>query len=189
MKNLIISFISMFLIVASAAAQTTIKLNNNESSIKVTGTSTLHDWTVEAEEAEGYASVQAGSESESISGGRLQVVVDAMNSGKNSMDKVLKKALKKDNHPEIVFEYTETLKMEPIDNRSFSLLSSGDLTIAGETRQVQLEMTGTLRDGNLRLEGQKSFKMSEFNIEPPSAMFGTIKSGDKITVHFSVIFQ
>ncbi|MGM0574049.1 MAG: YceI family protein, partial [Bacteroidota bacterium] len=125
----------------------------------------------------------------SISGGRIQVVVDAMNSGKNSMDKVLKKALKEDDHPEIVFEYTETLNLEPIDNRSFSLLSSGDLTIAGKTRQVQLEMTGTLREGNLRLEGQKSFKMSEFDIDPPSAMFGTIKAGDKITVHFTVIFQ
>ncbi|MDZ7776563.1 MAG: YceI family protein [Bacteroidales bacterium] len=164
-------------------------MDNRASSIEIEGTSTLHDWVVVAEMAEGFATWQNSEATKAIKAGRLQVAVDALNSGKSSMDKVMKKALQESDHPKIVFTYSETITFVPIDSRNFHLRVSGDLTIAGETRQIQLDMKGSSREGHLKLEGEKALKMSDFNIEAPSAMFGTIKSGDKITVNFSVIFQ
>jgi hypothetical protein len=31
--------------------------------------------------------------------------------------------------------------------------------------------------------------MTEFNMEPPKAMMGTIKAGDEVTINFNIIFS
>jgi hypothetical protein len=35
-------------------------------------------------------------------------------------------------------------------------------------------------------KGSKKIKMTDFNVEPPSFMFGSVKTGDEITVTFDV---
>jgi hypothetical protein len=38
------------------------------------------------------------------------------------------------------------------------------------------------------LEGEKTFNMTDYAIEPPKALFGTITTGDEITIKFKSIF-
>jgi len=64
-------------------------------------------------------------------------------------------------------------------------LSTGILSIAGNEQEVEVAVTGQLTaEGQLTFKGSKALKFSDFDIEPPSAMFGQIVCGDEITVHF-----
>jgi hypothetical protein len=56
--------------------------------------------------------------------------------------------------------------------------------VAGVTRPVEVEVVYEVRNGALFFKGSKKIKMTQFNVEPPSFMFGTIKTGDEITVSF-----
>jgi hypothetical protein len=43
-----------------------------------------------------------------------------------------------------------------------------------------------LPNGELQLTVSKKLKMTDFKMEPPTAMMGTIKVGDEVTVIFDV---
>ena len=52
---------------------------------------------------------------------------------------------------------------------------------------MTLTATVTTKDGGiLHCTGSKTFKMSEYQVEPPTFMFGNGKDGDEITVTFNV---
>ena len=40
----------------------------------------------------------------------------------------------------------------------------------------------------ITFSGEKELKMTDFNVTPPTAMFGAIKSGDDITIKYDVVF-
>jgi polyisoprenoid-binding protein YceI len=67
----------------------------------------------------------------------------------------------------------------------FTLDTRGRLTIAGVTREVTMQVTGT-RDskGTCILTGRVPIRMSDYGIKPPVAMLGTIKTGNDVTVSF-----
>ena len=44
-------------------------------------------------------------------------------------------------------------------------------------------------DNKVVLKGEKTFKMTEFKIDPPKALLGTITTGDEITIKFNTIFK
>lgn len=56
----------------------------------------------------------------------------------------------------------------------------GKLTIAGKTKLTDLVATLTYNAGNktFNCTGTKKLKMSEYGVKPPTAMMGTIKTGD-----------
>ena len=69
------------------------------------------------------------------------------------------------------------------------VVASGDLTIAGKTNKVDLPFTLTVSDGKAVLEGKIPLKMTDFGIEPPKALLGTIKTGDEIEVHYNTVWK
>jgi polyisoprenoid-binding protein YceI len=61
--------------------------------------------------------------------------------------------------------------------------ATGRLTIGGATHPVDLDLAIVSHDdGQLMITTDIAFKMTDFNIKPPTAMMGMIKSGDAITV-------
>lgn len=104
------------------------------------------------------------------------------------MDKNVYEALKEEDHPEISYELKST-KYTKASGQEYEITAIGDLTIAGQTKEVEITMNGEFQDSMLKVEGSKSFNMSKFDVDPPTVMFGTIKTGDKITVDFSIIYN
>jgi hypothetical protein len=43
-----------------------------------------------------------------------------------------------------------------------------------------------LPNGDLQFSASKKIKMTEYKMEPPTAMMGTIKVGDEVTVNFDI---
>jgi hypothetical protein len=51
--------------------------------------------------------------------------------------------------------------------------------------QVKVFMPST---GQLAFEGSQTIKMTDYGITPPTALFGTLKTGDEITITFKTNF-
>jgi polyisoprenoid-binding protein YceI len=76
----------------------------------------------------------------------------------------------------------------PGTSDSFTVKSVGTLTIAGTEKTVNMDVTASkLPDGSIRAEGELPLLMTDFGVKPPTAMFGTLRTDNKITVKFSLL--
>lgn len=157
--------------------------NADASKVIITGTSTVHDWESEAEEFSGEASIDIEDGLlVSITDLKFSVVVNSIKSGKSGMDKKIYEALNPKRYPSIVFELIEVAEVD--EN---SLVANGILTISGVTNNIRMEVNyEVLPDGAVSFKGTQSIKMTDYKIDPPTAVFGTIKAGDEVKVAFNM---
>ena len=78
--------------------------------------------------------------------------------------------------------------MEVTSNDGSKLSTNGNLTLAGVTRQIQMDVNVEETSEGIRYTGSVPLKMSDFEIRPPTAMFGALRTGDEVTVGFDVVF-
>lgn len=194
MKNKVYSYIKtlivsvLFLSLPSQIYSQDYKLVNDTSSIIVSGTSTLHDWHVDGENQSGSLSF---SEAESFNINELsfRVKAESLKSGKNSMDKNTYKALNTDKYKDIVFSYTKTNSVVKKGEGHYMITASGKLTISGVTKTIDLDLE-VFKDGDLvKINGKKDMLMTDFGIDPPKALLGTIKTGNEITITYKSVFK
>ncbi|MFM8833942.1 MAG: YceI family protein [Cytophagales bacterium] len=101
--------------------------------------------------------------------------------GKNAMDKNAYSALNTDKYKKITFMLSHS-KME-----GGTIRCDGNLTIAGITKPITLEANYKVNtNGDLTCNAKFALKMTDFKVEPPTFMFGTIKTGDDLTLTFSI---
>jgi polyisoprenoid-binding protein YceI len=106
----------------------------------------------------------------------------------SAMDEDAYEALKADKHREITFQLSSA-KVISQGESNYLIAASGQLTVAGVTRSVTLKMKGFIdRDGNVCLTGTENLKMSDYNVERPSLLFGAIKASDDISLTYNLVF-
>jgi polyisoprenoid-binding protein YceI len=157
---------------------------SSTSHISISGTSTLHEWTMTSDKATYDAAFETSPQGNPVRLVSLIVSVPAesLKSGKGGMDKNAYSALKTDKNKQITFQLTSA-KVE-----DKTIRCQGNLSIAGTTKQVEVEATYTiLPDGSFQFKGSKKLAMRDYNVEPPSFMFGSVTTGNEITVSFDVI--
>lgn len=171
------------------------------STLTVEGTSTLHDWKVRSGTIAGFveiapeflsdpslASVAALREGGKPPLVRVTVPVGDLESTEGGrMDKVMLQALKAKAHPEIRYELERAVLPAGAAPAAgpFNLDTRGRLTVAGVTREIAMPVTvARSAGGEVTVKGKTPLRMSDFGIDPPRALLGTIKSGDAITVSF-----
>ena len=177
----------MLVVAAASAGAQGIKMNlDPASTIRVDGTSNIHDW--HATTSEITATIQVAppvGASSSVESVTLTLPVKSLKSGKGGLDKNLYKALKADQNPTITF-VMKTYSAAPSGD-AYAAVITGDLTVNGVTRPVQAEATMTSDGkGGLRAVGTSAMKMTDFGVKPVTALLGTIRTGDAITVKFDL---
>jgi polyisoprenoid-binding protein YceI len=153
------------------------------STISIQGTSTLHDWTMTSKEAVYDAVLETNNQENPVRFTTLTVSIPAesLKSGKSAMDKNAYNALKTDIHKQIAFQLVSSTMGEKI------IQCTGKLKVAGATKEVELEVTYTiLPNGALQCKGSKTIVMTDYGVEPPSFMFGSVTTGAEIIVSFDV---
>jgi len=176
-------FIPLAFIVFHLNAQSKFNLKPGYD-IEVTGTSTLHDWEMKSENSSG--SMMATIDNKSIAGiSDVNIVVKAesLKSGKSGMDNNAYDALKTKDYKDITF-HSQNVKVS-----GDKISATGDLTIAGTKKNTAIDATCAVQsNGDIKCTGSKKIKLTEYNIDPPTAMFGTIKTGDDLEIVFDVTF-
>lgn len=90
------------------------------------------------------------------------------------------------NHPLIIVQIERNI-FDHIYLNSISSVINFNLTIAGETQNVNGEYITYIRDDNVILSGQAMLKLSDFSIEPPQKMFGMLHVKDIIIIKFDIL--
>jgi polyisoprenoid-binding protein YceI len=150
--------------------------------ITITGTSTMHDWTMTSKQAIAQAQFEVDETGQlsKVNSILLTIPAESLKSGKGAMDKNAYNALKTDKNKDLKFQLTSATV------NSSNIIAEGTLTIAGNSKPTELLVTGKPEANGIRFQGSKKIKMTEFNVEPPSFMFGSVKTGDEITITFDV---
>lgn len=163
----------------------------DKSTMQIEGTSTLHDWTADVEEINSYINFNASAlegetKSNPVKSLSLTIPVKNIKSGKGGMDRKMHDALKEDDFPNIMYQLQEAeLTNFDEDSSLFKLNVTGSLAVAGTSNTITVPVTGEKQgDGSYKFTGEYEINMKDYNIDPPSAMFGTIKSGEMVTITF-----
>ena len=196
--NLIL-FLALFLFVAAfnqANAQSEIVLIEEESQIWIEGSSTVADIYCKALEIIGYATIEnvnTNNPSELTNGNngevRLKIPVYDFDCGRRQMNRDFYRALRAEIYPSIEFSYVSAKLVTNLDPECapFQLDVKGVLTVAGVKKDVSVLVDIEPCELNrFILKGSKKIKMTDFGIEPPSAMFGLIRAHDELEVFFSL---
>jgi hypothetical protein len=185
-----------FLLILPLTAQTTFALQD-DSEITIDGTSTLHAWTAIVKEYSGSIDLlpalfeKKPEKVPVVEQGTFSFDVESIDGGRGaSMNKKIRKALKSDEHPQITFQLTGPAMITETSDEGLTVEGKGQLVIGGITKDLEVSFHGKfLENGDLYLEGKKDLQFSAFDIEPPSAMFGQIETGNDITLNFKLRFS
>jgi polyisoprenoid-binding protein YceI len=172
---------------AIAAAST----SNQTSKVTIEGTATIYgNWS-----CTGLADVKAvpGDSLSPVPGfpggvktTTVTVSVRGIECGDGTMNKHLQKALKEKEFPEVRFQ-TEQYHL---DGNGIEVKAAGDLTIAGVKKPVELAAKLTpLAQGGVQVVGKVDIRMLDYNVKPPSLLFGTLKVANEVSVKFDTAIK
>lgn len=181
-QSSIFFFTTLFLLIslqASAQQGYTVK----DFKISVAGTSSLHDWESAVTKADAKSRLELdGQQLKAINS--LKVIIPAkgiVSTKGRIMDGKTYEALKADAHPNITFTLT-TAKLSGLN-----VSAKGKLALAGVTKDINLKATGqTNSAGHITFKGSYSLLMTDYGMSPPTALMGSIKTGDKVTVNYAL---
>ena len=158
------------------------------SSFKIQGTSSLHDWEMTSQACKGTLSIHPVEQSLNIAEITVEVSVNSLKSGKKVMDKKCYDALKSEEHPNIVFILDQVKDLTPKGPSNYEAVFQGTLHIAGVRKPADIAVQISRKENKIQVEGSKSLKMSDFDVEPPRALMGTLKTGNDIEIIFNLNF-
>lgn len=162
-------------------AQSTYQLSD-DSKMVIKGTSSLHDWESDVTTLKGEGVVKIQNQQPDFQNLTLTIPVESIKSGKSAMDKNTYEALQEEKHPNIKFTLNDIKSISQGEVKA-----SGQLSIAGKSKAVVLTADyDMLNQEQISLKGSYTLKMTDFGIDPPTAVFGTIKTGDEITVDYNL---
>ena len=161
-----------------------------QSSLTVSGTSTMHDWSMTSNALQGQLQLLVeNGQLQAVEQVQLKLPAESLKSGKDAMDKNAYKALNTGKHANISFELLQIKSLEQTAAGT-KVIALGKLTINGQTKTETIEVVAkTDAKGSLSLTGSKSFKMSTYGVEPPSFMFGSVTTGDAVTVSINLLLS
>lgn len=121
----------------------------------------------------------------------LKIKVKELESGNDRMERDMREALKAGKHPWIVFTFTGVTNVIDVSKQHregcLVLRTTGSLRLAGVEKDVQLDFNLSPADnGGYLLVSQRTFRMTDFGITPPTALFGLLKAHDEVDIHYRI---
>lgn len=162
------------------------------SSIWIEGISTVSRFTCESSYVQGYGFFY--DERNSSGGLRIEAEIAApvklFQCDLAAMNEDFWNALKSDHFPLIEYSVDEASidSVSTTTSVAYAARSTGRMTIAGVKKPIEIALKGRqIEPERYNIEGKTEIFMSDFDIEPPTALFGLVKARDRIVVHFNLI--
>ena len=177
--------VTAFLGISSfATAQKSYTLDSR-STFSVAGTSTLHDWEMKSTSGTGTATLNiANGKLTDIDALTVTLLAESVKSEKKSMDKVAYETLKTDKNKNIKYVLKSA---EQVNETTWEL--TGTYTIAGVSKVYKTSVKTTVTKEGLNLQGTNKITFTDFGMKSPTAMLGTIRTGQDLTIKFNLNFN
>jgi polyisoprenoid-binding protein YceI len=124
---------------------------------------------------------------------RTEVTVDMaeLNSGESLRDNVLRsQAIETGRFPTASFVQTRLIPVNvPAEGEMVSQTVSGDLTLHGVTRPVDVDVQAVLRGGRLIVVGSSEVQFADFNISPPRGPAQVLSVEDRGVMEVQLTFE
>jgi polyisoprenoid-binding protein YceI len=192
--NLIAILLATFVSYAASSSQRVHLLVIAGSKLTIDGTSTFHDYECGADSIRGTlesdtTALARNSLDSVFTNAKIDIPVKSLHGSSDGITENMESALKSDKFPVITFVLTHcgaaTDSLQKPGAREIE--ARGNLTIAGQTRTVQiLASVADLKGGVFRLQGSYDLLMTDYGVDPPTFMFGVMKASPKVTIHFDL---
>jgi polyisoprenoid-binding protein YceI len=182
----------LFVLTGAVQAQETYKIfPGKDVNIQVAGTSNVHDWTMSSStmESRGDFKFDGKNNLSGLTAFSFNVDAKSLKSGKSSMDSRTYKSMKADKFPKILYKLSSAV-ITQLQKNKYLVRSKGDLTIAGKTQSIQMDLNLIVNaDNSISCSGSESLKLTDYNIEPPSFMLGAMKVKNDLTIQFNLKYK
>ncbi len=171
-------------------------LITEQSKLALSGTSNVNKFTCECTQKFSPMAVGATSSSNRsqivFANTALKLTTTKLDCGQKIMNKDMYRTLKAEEYPYITIELKKAQFPVgvTIDDCAewVELDAETVITIAGNARKVPLKVKArNLASGRFQFRSAQALKMTDFGIQPPTAMMGAIKVRDAITIQFDLI--
>ncbi len=163
-----------------------------ESRLWFEGTSTVRDWSCKAPQIDATIDAEAAAPAAVLDGRKAVKTVDlvfpvaTLDCENRTMNNHMRTALNAERHQTIRFTLGEyTLAKGSTTTGSLQ----GQLTINGQTKPIMVPVQFANAAGALRVTGRYPLPMTQWGVQPPRLMMGTLKVGDTVTVNFDLLLQ
>ena len=189
-----IALTALMSIAGSLHAQSVRLAVGPESKLCIEGGSNLHGWECKASSMDAAIEVDESFLKSTavvptlVKKVQVKVPVRNLKCGHGGMDNNLYKALKADEAPEISYTLSTFDVLPGATKDSFTVKAVGTLRLAGAEKTVNMDVNGArAADGSITATGELPLLMTDFGVKPPTAMFGTLRTDNKVTVKFSLL--
>lgn len=167
--------------------------NSKETIMKMNGTSTLHNWTMSSQfmNCKADFAFQSGTENtlKSINSLNFSLLVKTLKSNEKAMDETAYEALKANQYKEIVFNMTSAV-IVPQQKNNYTIRVDGNLSISGVTKKVSIYVVCQVNeDKSITCKGSYKLKMTDYNVKPPTFLWGAMSTGNEITLTFNLLLK
>lgn len=185
-RNFMMLLTSILFSISSVMTAQNFTVDPQSSTITIYGTSNLHDWQTKATKISGELGMNS---TKNINVINVKIPVSSLKSGKGIMDDKTSDAFEAKKFPNIVFQLTDVV-LTKVTEKESEVTLTGTLTMHGESKKISIKsMAKITKTGDYQFKGSAILKMTEFKMKPPTAVMGTIKTGDAVTVKFDVTFK
>ena len=196
MKKLVFPFLFASFAAVGQNSSTTIDVCDiTNSRIIIYGTSNVTDYSCKLYDFSNNTAIKVGS---TVNGNRIELTnakVKLKSSSFSCDNKIMTndfyEAIKGDVHKFITVQFHEfTLQKEVKESSVQSRLSSViSITLAGKENTYNHTIsTMEAMSDQLTLRGTLNVAMTEFGVNPPTALFGAVKTEDQIQIEYSITF-
>ena len=151
------------------------KISSNNVKTTVSGTSTLHAWTMTSTNGT-FSGTVAGNAIQDVS---YKMGSKTLKSGKGPMDNNAYKAVQADKYPNITFTATSV-------NMGKGTMT-GKLTVTNVTKTITLPANVSKNGNTYTVWGQANIKMTDYGVTPPAFMMNTVKTGNEISITVNAV--
>jgi len=117
----------------------------------------------------------------------LSIPVDDIESSSGKLTSNIHKYLKGKDYPMITFNLTD-IDSVTVNGNTATITANGIINAAGVDYQTTMTVDAMFEDGKVTFSGTQPLKMTDFNIDPPTALLGTIRARDEIDIIYSLTF-
>ena len=192
-QTMVLTVICIIGFCSTLHAQSNYKISESKNNdMRMSGTSTLHDWTTSSKNFTGDAqfAFKPGNDHllVSIKSLNFSLAVLDLKSGESGLDKNAYKALKSNQYKHIVYKLISATVM-PENDRKFLIKTVGSLTIAGVTKEIKMDVYYVVNeDSTITFTGSEKLNMTDYSVKRPTFMLGAMKTGDAITLDFTAVY-